>query len=291
MKISTLLFFFLLFQEFQSIGQIPNNGFENWMSTSNYDTPLGWETMNIVCPGPFYSCKKSFDHYPATAGNYSVRIENNTSLTQQTGGYGIIVTHAFDYPYKPAFPITSHPNSLKGYYKYDSKNNDTMFVRIVLFHQGNIVSTNMFTSIGTNASWNTFDIPLPSYSMADSATIIMSAFLPMSPTDGPNGNSVLYVDNISFDNFILAADDLNQDNTSIKVFPNPVKNTVILKTEGSGNHELQIEMYNIIGRRVKSVRLDEDSKEIDVSNLENGIYILGINTKEHQQKIKFTIQR
>ena len=70
-----------------------------------------------------------------------------------------------------------------------------------------------------------------------------------------------------------------------------VKNTVILKTEGSGNHELQIEMYNIIGRRVKSVRLDEDSKEIDVSNLENGIYILGINAKEHQQKIKFTIQR
>ena len=66
--------------------QIPNSGFENWTTVGSYENPTGWATMNPYCAGPFYSCTKSTDHYPASVGNYSIRIENNTSLTNIMAG-------------------------------------------------------------------------------------------------------------------------------------------------------------------------------------------------------------
>jgi len=134
-------------------GQIPNNGFENWTTVGNYEDPIGWATMNPYCSGPFYSATKSTDHYPASVGNYSIRVENNTSLTQMTGGYGIAMTNAFDYPFKPAFPIVGNPTSLCGYYKYNSLNNDSMYVRIVFFENSIMLGYNTFITGITTSTW------------------------------------------------------------------------------------------------------------------------------------------
>jgi hypothetical protein len=141
MKIKLLLFVLTAFLiSNNAFSQIPNSGFESWNNLGSYEDPAGWATMNYLCAGPFYSTTKSSDHFPSSVGSYSIRVENNTSLTQMTGGYGMSITNAFDYPFKPAFPVVGHPNSLTGYYKYNSVNNDTMFVKIVLFNNGTIVS-------------------------------------------------------------------------------------------------------------------------------------------------------
>jgi PKD repeat protein/photosystem II stability/assembly factor-like uncharacterized protein len=178
-----------------------NFGFEDWTTAGNYENPDDWATMNPYGTGPFYSCTKSTDHYPESVGNYSIRLENNTLLGQMNGGYGMAITNAFDWPFKPAFPISGHPNSLTGYYKFNSLNNDSMFIRVILFQNGTMVGNNMFVTSNTATTWTPFTIPL-TYTSADSATIHLSAFYPSGPTDGPNGNSVLYVDNLNFDNLI-----------------------------------------------------------------------------------------
>lgn len=78
--------------------QIPNNGFEDWTTIGSYENLNDWATYNSYSAGGFYSCTKSTDHYPTSVGSYSIRLENNTSLTQMTGGWGLAITDTMAYP-------------------------------------------------------------------------------------------------------------------------------------------------------------------------------------------------
>lgn len=243
--------------------QITNNGFENWTTVGSYENPTGWATMNSLAAGPFYSCTKSTDHYPVAVGNYSIRLENNTALTQATGGYGMAVTDTMAYPFRPSFPISGHPNSLCGYYKYFPQNDDTMFIRIILFNNGILVGNHATESGVTTSSWTSFNVPLD-YTSADSATILMSAFFPQGPTDGPHGNSVLYVDNLSFDNLItsinVSATDLSTESPVFNLNPNPASDVVALSIIRSYNGRMVINIYDLDGTLVKSETLKQTAK-------------------------------
>ncbi len=82
MKKITVFIAALIALAMETNAQIPNSGFENWTTTGSYQEPTGWATMNPASAGPFYSCTISTDHYPVSVGNYSMRLESNTSLTQ-----------------------------------------------------------------------------------------------------------------------------------------------------------------------------------------------------------------
>ena len=74
--------------------QIPNSGFESWETVGNCEEPTGvWKTPNSSCVGPFYPVIKSTDHYPADIGNYSIKIESDTSLLPSVAGCGIALTN------------------------------------------------------------------------------------------------------------------------------------------------------------------------------------------------------
>ena len=271
-------------------GQIPNSGFENWTTVGSYENPTGWATMNAVSTGPFYSCTKSTDHFPASVGNYSLRLENNTSLTQQTGGFGIAVTNAFDHPFKPAFPIIGHPTRLCGYFKYNALNNDTMFVKVVFFNNG-IMVYNQDTIATNTPTWTPFSMTFPSYTSADSATIIISAFYANGPTDVPNGNSVLYIDNLSFNNFITSVPESTFKNPLFSLYPNPAADIVTLNIDGTSSADITLNIYNVLGALVKTEMLFHNQQQIDISDLKNGIYIFEIKSKELTGKHKLIIER
>jgi len=281
MKINTVIISMLFALSLNINAQIPNNGFENWFNTISYEDPTGWATMNAACTGPFYSCTKSTDHFPLTVGNYSIRVENNTSLTQMTGGYGMAITNAFDWPFKPAFPIIGHPLSLCGYYKFNSINNDTMFIRIVMFDNGSQVFSETFSSGGTS-SWNSFTIPFPSYANADSATIMISAFTPASQVSGPNGNSVLYVDNLSFDQLISSVDESGNSNPHFNIFPNPADDFLVINS--SENMQAVYKIFDMKGAMLKSGRVSPGSSQINTGNLKSGLYFIEI----YSESVSFT---
>ncbi|MDP1813622.1 MAG: LamG-like jellyroll fold domain-containing protein, partial [Leadbetterella sp.] len=277
--------------------QIPNGGFENWSTIGSYENPIGWATMNSVSTGPFYSCTKSTDHYPVSIGNYSIRLENNTSLTQWTGGYGMAVTHAFDYPFKPAFPIVDHPNKLCGYYKYNSMNNDSMFVRIVLFQKGVVVNYFTFITGNSTSTWKSFTLPM-TYSSADSATLYFSAFWPNTPTDGPNGNSVLYIDNLSFDNLIssvpLSSSELPSKYSLTQNYPNPFNPTTKIKFGLVERSVVNLVVYDILGREVSTLvnqELDAGYHEVkfNAGNLSSGVYFYQLKSGLFVETKKLTL--
>lgn len=290
MKNITIVLVVLITMTIKTNAQIPNNGFENWINAGNYDDPTEWATMNPYCSGPFYSALKSTDHYPASVGNYSIRVENNTSLTQFTGGYGMAMTNSFDYPFKPAFPIVGNPTSLCGYFKYNSLNNDSLFIRIVFFENSIMLGYNTFITGITTPTWTSFTLPL-TYPSADSATIYFSAFYPSGQFDGPNGNSVLFVDNLSFDNLISSISEQNFRNNTFSLYPNPDYSIVNLNIENAEKIDLTLNIYDVLGALVKSEILKQNQRQINIVDLCNGTYIFEIKSKEWAGKQKLVIQR
>ncbi len=67
--------------------------------------------------------------------------------------------------------------------------------------------------------------------------------------------------------------------TLLKVYPNPVKSGDNLNIELGVNTSVKVEIYNVTGKRMLSTgKSDLSSVSVDVSNLENGIYIAQIIT-------------
>ncbi len=271
--------------------QIPNAGFENWITVGSHEDPEGWATMNGFSGTSFNSCTKSTDHYPTNVGQYSVRLENNTALGQFTGGYGGVVTDAFNYPFQPAFPLLANPSSLHGYFKFTSLNADQAWVKLVLFNEGVIVADESFVSEAQSyTEWTPFDIQLDDYGDADSATILLFAFYPIGQTDGPNGNSVLWVDNLSFDSPITSVADLTETERGFTIFPNPTIDQFTVRTEAAVNEGTTISIYSVLGALVHTEALRSSGQTVNVSSLPTGTYVIELRTADSLSTRKLLVQ-
>lgn len=291
MKKTTKLITVLTLSAMNAFAQIPNSDFENWTNKGSYNDLNGWATMNQYCTGPFYSCTKSTDHYPSSIGSYSMRIENNTSLGQTTGGWGIAVTDTMAYPFQPTFPIVGHPTSLTGYVKYNGLNGDTASIGLVMFNNGIQVFHESESIVSTGGNWASFNFTFPTYTTADSATILVMAYKPNGPTDSPNGNSVLYVDNLNFDNLITSLDDLEINNEALKLFPNPTSDYFTLDFDNPIEFEAIVNIYDVVGKLVSSEQLLNGRQQINVSSLNEGIYMIEIKLGDWSTVKKLSICR
>jgi len=269
--------------------QIPNSGFENWSTIGSYEEPTFWGSTNSYSTGPFYAITKSTDHYPVSVGNYSVRIENNTALLPNQAGRGFLATG--QPPPSPDFPIIGHPASLTGYYKFAPLNGDALFIFIQLYDNGLTVSTANYTTSASASSWTPFNIILPPYTTADGGSIFFAAYNADGPGAEPLGNSVLYVDNLNFDNFIMSISEQTSENTTFTLYPNPASDIVTLNMDNFTNADMTLNIYNVIGNLVKSEILIQNQRQINIGDLSNGIYVVEIKSKEWTEKQKLLIQR
>jgi len=287
MKKFTIIFTVLIAMTIKANAQIPNSGFENWTTLGSYEDPTGWQTTNAVSTGSFYAVTKSTDHYPITVGTYSVKIENNTVLPDISGGW--LATAPFNGEPRPTFPLSGHPSSLTGYYKFAPQNGDTMAIGIVLFNAGIKVSTGVFYSTASASNWTSFNIPYPDYTTADSGFILIQSFYPGGKSSFPQGNSVLYIDNLNFDNLITSVSELHSENTAFSLFPNPASDIVTLKIVNTDNTYMTLNIYNVIGTLVKSETLN--NRQINIRDLSNGVYMVSIKSKDFTETQKLIIQR
>jgi hypothetical protein len=74
----------------------------------------------------------------------------------------------------------------------------------------------------------------------------------------------------------------NTLSTGIKLYPNPVKNTLFIK-EKTGNGLQGISIFNLQGKNF----LTSTKDQIDVSTLQTGIYVAQIKNKEMEMFVKF----
>lgn len=264
--------------------QIPNSGFENWTTVGGHDSLVGWFSGNATL---------STDHYPASIGQYSVKLSNNLPLTNRYS-YGYSVTNSANNGCLPSFAVTGHPTQLCGYYKCFPANNDTIQIGLMLFKNGVWVAGAELTSTDTVAGWTSFCIPISAYSSADSATITVAAFYndtTCAMPYGPYGNSVLYVDNLSFDNLLSSVPENTARKLAFNLYPNPAADFVTLHTQLTQNEELSLFLYNTVGDLVKSETLKHNTQKINLQDLGDGIYLLLIQSKNFIESKRLIIQR
>jgi hypothetical protein len=280
----------LIAMTIMTYAQIPNNDFENWTTVNSYDSLIGWASTNNLSTGSFYAVTKSTDHYPATVGNYSLRIENNTALLSNFSGIGIAATGSFSEK-QPAFSITGHPNSLTGYYMFFPQNGDIVRIHVHLFLNGTVVSNSVFTASNLTSNWTSFNLPFENYVSADSAHITIAASNFQGNTSQVLGNSVLYIDNLSFDNLISKIPEYDSQNTIFNLYPNPASGLVTLNIDNINKDDFSLNFYSLIGTLVKSEILTHNKRQINIRDLNNGIYIVKIKSKDYEEVQRLIIQR
>lgn len=276
--------------------QIPNSGFENWTTvsttTANYEIPdPPWKTFNSYSTGIFYPVTKSSDHYPLGVGNYSIRIQSDTSIFKlippaHAGGIGMAWT-TLSTTLGPgvAFPITGHPNTFCGYYKFIPQNGDSMVIMLILFKNGQSVSQATFSTKTSAPNWSPFEIPINTYTDADSATIMLGSFY-CFPGYSPRGNSILYVDNLSFDKLITSV--LGETDSDLPLslrlhqnYPNPFNPSTTITYTIPADGKVLLKVFDILGREVttlvdRNTTAGKHSIVWDGTNFSSGIYFYNV---------------
>lgn len=98
-----------------------------------------------------------------------------------------------------------------------------------------------------------------------------------------NGNYAVIIDNgncIDTSNCIAVSTvglkNFNQD-TGIKIFPNPTKNKVTVQSDMSIK---SLEIYNLVGRKVLSVHPGVEKTQLNIGQLTPALYLMKIQTKD-----------
>ena len=104
------------------------------------------------------------------------------------------------------------------------------------------------------------------------------------------GNRNPFVDHSGFvlnvwGNVLSTKDNSSQLNVSL--YPNPLKGDVLnIKT----TYALQVEVYDVLGKRILKENIDANNKSINVSSLNKGIYLVRLTTENMQATKKLIKQ-
>ena len=84
-------------------------------------------------------------------------------------------------------------------------------------------------------------------------------------------------------NMIVGVETLEQKNNLINIYPNPAQTTVQISLKQHRFAEIKsIEIFNILGNKTKHI-VKPDSKQIDINELEKGLYFLNVTFENGQQ--------
>jgi hypothetical protein len=81
-----------------------------------------------------------------------------------------------------------------------------------------------------------------------------------------------------------------------RLFPNPVKDNLVLSLNADKNSNASLDIINALGQvvyseRIESVPAGENRYQINVTNIETGIYFARINFGGNVQTVKFTVAK
>lgn len=94
----------------------------------------------------------------------------------------------------------------------------------------------------------------------------------------------------NYDCFV-GLDNLLINNLSTKLYPNPASDIVSLEINNTNREVLTLNIYNIMGFIVKTETISKYNNQINVSELNNGIYLILIKSKDLIREQKLVIQR
>lgn len=122
-------------------------------------------------------------------------------------------------------------------------------------------------SLGTTVtgSWQQIDIDMTAFAALSDKSKITQLLI-----DNTGGTaSTLFIDNFYFYKAALGTD--NFETASVKMYPNPVKNTLTI----DANSEIQrVSVYNVLGQEVLKASPKANSATLQTSELQKGVYMV-----------------
>ena len=133
----------------------------------------------------------------------------------------------------------------------------------------------------TTGSWGTVSIPLTEFTAANAAIMFNDiGQLVLSATGATNP---VYIDNFYFSNGAVAS---VNDNLIAKIsfYPNPAQNFINISSDQNIQN---IKIYSVLGKVVKSISVESNFKEINISDLNSGIYLIKYSINNTTGSSKF----
>jgi len=265
--------------------QIPNSSFETWSNGPN-SVPDGWRSgSNVV--------QRSTDHF---SGNYSAMITTSINGTDTARGQMETgtVTDTNGNP-KPAFPVSQRHTSFKGYYKYNPVNGDSANLGCMLFKNGyssgypgalpGMLGFAFQTFGGSVSTFTPFSIDFGYFDntlVPDSGWAILSAYVFYRGTNTnlrPLGNSVLYVDAVSFDTYATGIQQVNDITNSFKLMPNANNGKFQIQYDLKDAGFTTLKIYDMNGHELRNLGSGNFvsghyTQDCDATELAKGNYLI-----------------
>jgi hypothetical protein len=219
---------------------------------------LSWNSAfsEVDSSGTYCPVQRSEEHFPEGLGQYSIRISNDTALWNSGAeptswlGWGIVFSSKLND--RPLFPVQGRPKSFCGYYRFQPENGDTLNLRAFLYSNGQEIAMAHFRSDEISNGWLPFRAYFndTNYLSVDSARITLSsANEPKDGSKGPLGNSVLWVDNLSFDSLLTAIPSRIAASSGTPVFGWDAGGKLVLRRkENLTNENARIGLFDLSGR-------------------------------------------
>ena len=262
---------------------VPNPDFENW-TTQSSNSPNGWQVDNSQWGN---NVERTADAY---AGSYAMKLQSINSAQGMIQGYTQTLgpnSNNNNGNWGPAFPMNSTPTSLKGFFKFIPQNGDTFSIDIGLFKNGQRVGSGNYASPNAINTYTPISIAIYYNNTPpinpDSATIQMATFAMTGNNNAPRGQSIAYIDNLSFDEYIYAGIVAATSRiNNMCIYPNPAATKLNIKFQLLNKEKVSISIHDLNGCEVMKLAeqyfdCGDHDLNFDVGCLSSGIYF--INTQ------------
>jgi hypothetical protein len=305
---SQLLIVLFISVSFSLTAQQPENaGFEAWALTgppadpTGFDEPVNWSSLKTLDPGNIadFAPEVLFKSTDAHTGSFSVHVINKFNSLAGVVATGIATNGRIHGDFNPDLgytftdpddarwntPFTERPDSIVGYYKYVSIDNDVAVVEAIV-HTGFTTiphpdSSNWIGSAKANlasenvTTWTRFSIPFVYYSDDDPEYILFT----LSSGSGHNAvaDSEAWFDDIALIYNIDGIDEKQAENL-IKTYGLEQIIVADLSKLDVGMH-FEISIYDLTGKLVKSQSIESGSK-YKINGFQPGLYIFSFQSSD-----------
>jgi hypothetical protein len=288
---NNLIFSCVLLISLNAFGQIPNAGFETWISAGSFEDAQDWTSYNQYTQ--FASITTVSKTTDAHSGTYAALAETKSFFNTITGIQdtvpGIMVTGTDILSSGNGFPFALRPDSLSAWYKYSPAGSDFAGIGVILskWNSSNgsrdYIASGEISIFSAAASYTYGSAPL-TYFMPD---VPDTAFVYLSSSNGSIffPGSVLTVDDISFVTPVGTEEISGMNSFNVTAYPNPASGNINIKLLSPG--AVIISIYDITGRIIYSADSHGNSSvNIDLNYWNSGFYSYIISTKDGSKKAK-----
>lgn len=248
--------------------QIPNPGFENWVSGN----PAGWFTNNVPPLTPVTQDSIAHSGSSAVRGEVLPFDRSNHSPEVFT-----------------AFHVLQAEAALTGWYRFAPQSNDVLEIDLTMFAADAKVGSGTLIIRNADSVYSQFTMPIvyqPGTGIPDSCYIIM--YITVSPLISPvHIGSTFLVDDLAF-SATTGVSIRSRERTGFNLsqnYPNPFNPLTTIRYDLAGRSRVLLTVFNTLGQPVdRLVNAEQESGHHEVrfdgSELASGLYFYRLEASE-----------